>query len=300
MKVAVTGSEGFIGKRVVRFLLNQGADVLGIDMAEPNGQRDYRYEQNDLNNARDIFPKDWVSGDSFTLVHLAWCMERGSGYLQQSQSLMVLARLLDASSGTGLKRLIALGSAEEYGDLAGALRTSMRGTHYISPYGWAKRAGVELVQDWSRRSACSAVWLRPFIVYGEGQKGDMLIPYALRCARARCRADFSSGLQQRDFIHVDDVALGVVCAVRMSAEGFNCYNLGCGIPVHVRDVLERMACLMDAQELFHFGTKPMRAGEPDTQYADASEKGMKGWKAEISWREGVERLCTDEDRYGLC
>ena len=59
-------------------------------------------------------------------------------------------------------------------------------------------------------------------------------------------------------------------------------------------VFERIARRTHAEELFRFGARPLRANEPQEQFADvaAAEKGL-GWRARISWETGVDELCGE-------
>ena len=128
----------------------------------------------------------------------------------------------------------------------------------------------------------------------------MAIPSALRCARERTPGAFSEGLQFRDFVHVDDVADGIAAAalgLSDMAPAFAVCNLGRGEPVRLRDVLERMARKMDARELFRFGARPMRPGEPQEQYADPSAAAdLFGWRARIPWDSGIDAMCREPGR----
>ena len=167
----------------------------------------------------------------------------------------------------------------------------------LSAYGKAKHEACRSLQAWSRGAGRKAVWLRPFVVYGSGQGGNMLIPYALRCARERKPGNFSEGLQFRDFVHVDDVAEGIAAAALAMPTlkpAFAVCNLGRGEPVRLRDVLERIADQTNARELFHFGARPMRPDEPQEQYAETSSAaGLFGWRAKISWKKGIDALCKE-------
>jgi len=287
--VVVTGAAGFIGRRVTTRLASTGRAVLALDRAaDPGGwPTGVEYRRTDLAEGMPAHTGNW------TLVHLAWNMDRGNRQAQDA-SLAVFARLLGQ---TGLTQVIGLGSAEEYGGLEGVLSEDTAPGPELSHYGAAKHRACRALDAWARQGERNAVWLRPFVVYGPGQGGNMAIPYAVRQARTRQPADFSEGSQQRDFVHVDDVADGIAraaCRRPAASAPFAVLNLGRGEPVRLRDVLERIAVNMQAEERFRFGARPMRPGEPGRQVADlAAVHRVLDWKAAVSWREGIDRLCAE-------
>ena len=168
----------------------------------------------------------------------------------------------------------------------------------LSAYGRAKSEACGELETWAGETERRGIWLRPFVVYGPGQGGNMAIPYAVRCAKEGIPAEFSEGLQRRDFIHVDDVAEGIVRAaldLPSRREPFSVFNLGRGEPVRLRDVLERIAERTGARDMFQYGTRPMRANEPPEQVAEVSSaEQCLGWRAEIPWPQGIDALCAEE------
>jgi nucleoside-diphosphate-sugar epimerase len=121
----------------------------------------------------------------------------------------------------------------------------------------------------------------------------MLIPYALSRALSGVEADFTDGVQQRDFVHVDDVAAAIASAVQQSTSGFQAVNIGTGTATRVCDVLHYIAQLLNARHLLRMGRISRRATEPLVQFADVSRAAeLFGWRARTSWREGIEQLCT--------
>ena len=65
----------------------------------------------------------------------------------------------------------------------------------------------------------------------------------------------------------------------------------------MRDVLERIADQTNARNLFRFGARPMRPGEPQEQYAETSSAAdLFGWRAKISWKKGIDALCRESLR----
>ena len=292
IQIAVSGALGFIGRQVVARLVEKGAQIWAVDRLPkpkhfPDGV-DFRCV--DLAAEPDAIPPADV------LVHLAWNMDRAD-VVGQSKAASDFARLLESDKWKGV---VGLGSAEEYGEREGRLREDMAPGTKLSAYGQAKHAAGNALESWARGAGRKAVWLRPFVVYGPGQGGNMAIPFALRCARERTTGDFSEGLQFRDFVHVADVAEGIAQAtleLLAMKPPFAVCNLGRGEPVRLRDVLERIAHKMDAQDLFRFGARPMRPGEPQKQHADvAAAAELFGWRAKIPWEQGIDALCRESLR----
>jgi nucleoside-diphosphate-sugar epimerase len=204
-----------------------------------------------------------------------------------------LSGLLDSWVGRGLRMLIVPGSAEEYGQRGGRLREEDPPAGWLSPYGWGKWSVQMLLRCWSAQTGIPVVWLRPFIVYGPGQTGNMVLPYAVRQVQVGAAAELSDGTQQRDFVFIDDVVEAFHAAMQLPPAGFQAINLGSGTPIRVRDVLEYLGQLLGAGDRFQFGARPRRAGEPEMQVADPSRAAaVLGWSARVAWREGVEQVAA--------
>lgn len=286
--MVVTGAGGFIGRKVLRQLAGHPGRVIGLDLQPPPGDWAGDWLQGPLGRLSEVPPP-------FTVVHLAWDMHRGDAAAQEA-ALTDFREMLAIPGRVGL---VGLGSAEEYGSAEGRLAETMAPGPDLSAYGKAKHAALCAAREDGGR----CIWLRPFLVYGEGQLGNMAIPYAMQCIREGRIAEFSAGEQYRDFVHVDDVASGIAAAARavpgLEAGKCRLCNLGRGEPVRLRDVLARLARTAGCEDRFRFGVRPMRAGEPRCQYAatDAA-KATLGWMATTPWQKGIDRLCRTLDLQG--
>jgi nucleoside-diphosphate-sugar epimerase len=289
--VVVTGAAGFIGRHVVQASVAAGYQVLAVDRVAavyPDGVISHVA---DLADPSALIPEGIAGSKGFILVHCAWDMRRDGGYALQVEQVRLLAGLLDEWTSRGLQRLIGLGSSEEYGARSGWIHEYDPPMMPLSPYGLAKYSAGLMVQAWSARSGISAIWLRPFLVYGPGQTGNQMLPYAVAQARKGEIAEFTDGMQERDFVYIDDLAAAIGKAIAAESKGYQVLNIGVGEPVKVREVLEYLSKQLNAERLFQYGVRPRRTGEPERQYADSSRaKELLNWRPEVGWQEGVRMM----------
>ncbi|MGD9874742.1 MAG: NAD-dependent epimerase/dehydratase family protein [Kiritimatiellia bacterium] len=288
MNILITGANGFIGRRLVSRLANESHFVVAADRADsleplPAG---VRYVVSDLTDASVVLS---AVKEPFVLIHLAWEMDRSKDQGGQAEHF---AELLDASARSGLARVVALGSSEEFGARGGVIREKDEPVPPLTPYGAAKRAARDILKSFSEKSGVPALWLRPFTVYGPGQQGNMMIPYAVRCAAEGTDARFTDGLQSRDFVYVDDVVDALVRGVQLEHEEFCEINIGSGGAVRVRDVLGLIAEAMGAKDNFKIGALPRRAEEPELQQADIrGAESLLGWQPVTTLCDGIAETC---------
>lgn len=294
MLVVVTGAQGFLGRHLVPRLAAEGHQVVAVDrVPAPIVIQGVVNHIADLADPTALIPSDRKLGQPFILIHLAWNIkQRDAGYHVQAEQIALFAGLLDYWRERGLAYLIAPGSAQEFGARSGVLDEDALPEDPVSPYGWAKRAAYAMACSWSLQNDIGLSWLRPFIIYGEGQRGDLLVPYAVHQASTGQRAEFTDGKQIRDFVHVSDVVEAFVLAVAKRPKGQVALNLGSGDSASAREVLQSVADYFNAEDRFVFGARPRRQTDPEMQVADCSRaEQVLGWTPKMGWREGIQRVC---------
>jgi dTDP-L-rhamnose 4-epimerase len=171
-----------------------------------------------------------------------------------------------------------------------------------SSYAASKVAQEHYAAAWARQSPGSALSLRYHNVYGPGMPRDT--PYSgvaaiFRSALEEGRAPrvFEDGRQERDFVHVADVAHANVLALEAVAEReagtHTAYNICSGIPVTVLQVAERLTAGL-APDLTPIVTGEYRLG--DVRHIVASPARARdelGFTAAVHPREGITRFATE-------
>jgi UDP-glucose 4-epimerase len=157
-------------------------------------------------------------------------------------------------------------------------------------YGWSKLTGEYLARIAHQHYGLHAACVRPFSGYGEEQDLSYPVPsIALRAAkRENPLTVWGSGLQGRDFVHIDDcieAALRVLDRVRDGGA----VNIGSGKLMNFREV----AALFARLEGYEAQIKPLE-DKPvgvHSRYADIGHmQATLGWQPQISVEEGFGRV----------
>jgi dTDP-L-rhamnose 4-epimerase len=165
-------------------------------------------------------------------------------------------------------------------------------------YAATKLAQEHLAAAWARSTGGGAIALRYHNVYGPHMPRDT--PYAgvasiFRSALEGGRAPrvFEDGAQQRDFVHVSDVAQANVRALQAPPPdaGLRAYNIASGVPHSVGDMAAALA------EAFG-GPAPVVTGEyriGDVRHVVASPvraQAELGYAAQVAFADGMREFAT--------
>lgn len=245
----VTGGAGFIGSELVRQLVALDARVLVVDNL-CNGRREnlagLPADQVDLHVAdvrdRDAI-RDLLAGVDM-VFHLA-CLGVRHSIHSPFENHEVNARgtleLLTAARRADVRRFVYVSTSEVYGS---AQRVPMSEAHPTFPrtvYGASKLAGECYARAFHRTYSFPTVVVRPFNTYGprchhEGDCGEVIPKFLLRCLTGRPLIVFGDGEQTRDFTFVSDTARGILAAGLTEAAVGRTINLGCGRETSMNDL----------------------------------------------------------------
>jgi nucleoside-diphosphate-sugar epimerase len=239
MKVAVTGSTGFIGRHVVAEL--EQLSISPVLMLRPGSVPHSSLSNHTVVQIDVMDPPSnafELMGNPDVLIHLAW------GGLPNYRSLHHFEVELPAQYNflkgiiqSGLKNLVVTGTCFEYGMQSGSLHEDME-SKPTNPYGFAKdslRRQLEYIKD---NQPFALTWARLFYLYGIGQAENSLLPQ-LKFAVEQGNEVFnmSGGEQLRDFLPITEVAKSIVSlAIGNRDDGI--VNICSGRPISVRKLVE--------------------------------------------------------------
>ncbi len=328
MSVLVTGGAGFIGSHTCVELLNAGYDIVVIDnlcnskqeslnRVEKITGKKLKFIECDIRDRAGL-DKVFAENNIDAVIHFAGLKAVGEScvkpleYYENNIGGTVI--LCEAMRDAGVKKIVFSSSATVYGEKnVSPLREDMPEGQTTNPYGTTKLYIERILKDtyaadndWS---VCLLRYFNPIGAHksgtiGEDPKGipNNLAPYILQVAIGKRDHlsvfgddyDTPDGTGVRDYIHVVDLALGHVCAVKkiLGEKGCFTYNLGTGIGYSVMDVLHSFekAC----GKPIKYEIAPRRPGDIATCYSDPSKaKAELGWVAE----RGLDEMCEDSWRW---
>jgi UDP-glucose 4-epimerase len=298
--ILVTGGAGFIGSELVRQLVEAGHTVIAVDNLV-NGQRENLAEVSAEFVEADIRDGDRMAQllkDTDIVFHLACLGVRHSIHSPHENhevNATATLNLLSLAQAAGVERFVYVSSSEVYGTAQRAPMTEDHPTFPMTVYGASKLAGECYARAFHRTYTYPTVVVRPFNTYGprchhEGDSGEVIPKFLLRCLAGKPMIVFGDGTQTRDFTHVSDTARGIILAGFSDAAIGQTINLGNGREIAVNELAETIANVVgrpDA-EVVHDIPRP---GDVLRLHADISKaQKLLGYAPQITLRDGLAML----------
>ena len=234
--VLVTGSNGYIGRHVVRALKRRGARVVCVDRTiDPSCGGDACYSADLLDG--DIALVDLIGEVPDACIHLAW--RNGFDHNDPSHLLDLSAHFsfLSGLASAGVRQIAAMGSMHEIGYWEGAIDEETP-CNPLSLYGVSKNALREALLLTFANSPIVFQWIRAFYLFGDDANAQSVFGKISRAAAEGRRSfPFTSGRNQYDFLEVDELA-EQIAAVLMQDEVDGVINCCSGVPISLGEKVE--------------------------------------------------------------
>jgi GDP-L-fucose synthase len=295
-RILVTGGAGFLGKQVIKYLCQAGA--------EPNKITVPRSRDCDLRIMENC---QRAVGQQDVIIHLA-AHVGGIGLNREKpaelfyDNLMMGTQLIHAAYQAGVQKFVCVGTICAYpkftpvpfkeDDLWNGYPEETN-----APYGIAKKALLVQLQSYRQQYNFDGIYLLPVNLYGPEDNFDPrsshVIPALIRKVyEAQQRGDkqipvWGDGSPTREFLYSEDAALGIVMGTQYYSEA-EPVNLGTGSEISIKDLILLICELMEFEgEIVWETDKPN--GQPRRCLDIDRAKQAFGFEAQVDFEEGLRR-----------
>lgn len=291
-KIFVAGHRGMVGSAIVRLLRAQGRNVITVDRSI-------------LDLRRQIEVEFWLRANQPTAVIFA--AAKVGGILANStypadfiyDNLTIQTNVIEGTHKAGIPRLVFLGSSCIYPKFAPQpIQESSLLTGPLEPtnqwYAIAKISGIMACQAYRQQHGRHYISVMPCNLYGPNDNFNLetshVIPALIRklheakVSGAREVVIWGTGTPLREFLHVDDLAKGVVYCLNNYDE-YEHINCGAGEEYSIKTIVEKLARIIGFDGALVFdSSKP--DGTP-RKIMDSSRLLALGWRPSISLSDGL-------------
>jgi nucleoside-diphosphate-sugar epimerase len=282
VRLLVTGLSGFIGKALLPLINSK--DVYAIGRSRPPDSFLGSFFLIDLNEHDKVkLLVDEIRPDA--CIHLAWqdipIFDDVTCLANFANSLNLISRLVDVDC----RKVIQVGTCMEYLGLSGGCSENQLGSK-LNLFGRFKHS-LNLISEEILKEI-DYHWIRPFYIYGPGQREAALLPHILREFKIGNTPSLNFPNECNDYIHVNDVARLISHVLNNKTEA-KIINAGSGRLIRNSDICRYVQAL-DNQCLKTDEYILPRVVHSTGFYADMSLANNLGFVNKTSFASGVKLM----------
>jgi UDP-glucuronate 4-epimerase len=304
-RIIVTGAAGFIGYHLCRALLQNGAQILGLDnlndyyavslktarlqnLRQLNG---FAFQQIDIADYHAVAAA-FRSHQAEAVVHLAaqagvrYSLDNPRAYV--SSNMDGFLSILEAARHHRLTHMIYGSSSSVYGLNAHVPFSEHHGAdHPVSLYAASKRANELMAHAYAHLYAIPLSGLRFFTVYGPWGRPDMAYFRFTKAIFEGAPFDvYDEAVMRRDFTYIDDIVAAIVRLIpkppgpdpsfdparpdpAISSSPYRIFNIGNSNPVRLGDFIAILENLIGKKAVKR--ALPRQPGDVEATFADVAD-----------------------------
>lgn len=282
MRIAVAGSDGFVGKNVCQQLENAGYEVVKIDISQG------------IDLCDNIVIEQIPTLDCF--IHLANLVYVPGSYQDPEKyyriNYLTTLNALEICRKHNARLIYA--SSYIYGTPQYLPVDENHPVCPFNPYAQTKVICEKLCEGYHRDFNVKISVLRPFNIYGVGQKGKLLIPEIIgQLKEGKKQIRLKAATPRRDYINVVDVARAFVACVN-DVSDYSVYNICSGESISVKEITELINKHLINKVEFVFSASD-RPNEVDESRGTCEKIMGIGWIPTIRFEEGIIDILKSEN-----
>ena len=282
MKIAVAGSDGFVGRSVCAQLEAKGHIILRIDITQG-------FDLTDVTIVDKIEPIN-------TFIHLANLVYVPASYENPEKfyriNYLTTLNALEICRKYNARLIYA--SSYIYGSPQYLPVDESHPVCPFNPYAQTKVICEKLCEGYHRDFKVKVSILRPFNIYGVGQRGMLLIPEIIgQIKEGKKEIQLKVSSPRRDYVNVIDVA-GAFVACTEDTNDYNVYNVCSGTSVSVREITEIINQYLKKKVNFSFAESD-RPNEVNETLGSCKKLESIGWRNTLTFEEGINEILKSEN-----
>jgi UDP-glucuronate 4-epimerase len=301
----VTGAAGFIGARTAELLVRDGHTVIGVDNV--NQAYDLRMKEYRLKRLQamsgytfhklDIADKTIIEqfkDESFDgVINLAaWAGVRASvknPWIYVDSNVTGTLNMLELCRQTGTRKFVVASTSSIYGENPPyPTPESASSSEPLQPYAASKKGAEAMAHAYHHLYGIDVTVVRFFTVYGPAGRPDLSIfRFVQWISEGRPVRVNGDGEQSRGFTYIDDIARGVILALK--PVGYEIINLGGHEVITINNLIKLIEDIVGKKAIVEYG--PPDPADMRSNWADVTKAGeLLGWEPQFNLRAGIEKL----------
>jgi UDP-glucose 4-epimerase len=259
MNILVTGGAGFIGKHLVRSLLEKDYLVTIFDNFSNSTKESIsslvemgaKIIEGDITKPHEILN---AVKDHEIIIHLAAKISVSESISNPLDTFQVnvegTKNILTACEKNNVKKLIVASSAAVYGEGTPNVKLIEESElNPISPYGQSKVKMELVIKEFESKHNINCIMLRFFNIFGIGQSPEyagVITKFIEKITQDKPLEIFGDGMQTRDFVAIEDVISSIHNSIKFGKSGT--YNIASGKSCTIKNLVEQII-LFSGKEL---------------------------------------------------
>jgi UDP-glucose 4-epimerase len=251
MNILVTGGAGFIGKHLVRSLLEKDYLVTIFDNFSNSTKESIsslvemgaKIIEGDITKSHEVLN---AVKDHEIIIHLAAKISVSESISNPLDTFQVnvegTKNILTACEKNNVKKLIVASSAAVYGEGTPNVKLIEESElNPISPYGQSKVKMELVIKEFESKHNINCIMLRFFNIFGIGQSSEyagVITKFIEKIKQDKHLEIFGDGMQTRDFVAIEDVISSILNSIKFGTSGT--YNIASGKSCTIKNLVESM------------------------------------------------------------
>ena len=289
-KLLVIGGTGFLGSHVCREAIKKDYRVISVSTKKTkfNLIKKVKYIKCDISNSATIKRK--LNFEVDYIINFGGYVDHSDKNKTYQSHFKGCKNLIDFYQKKKIKKFIQIGSSLEYGKTKSPHKEKTMTKKVIllkSIYAKSKLLSTNYCMNAFKKFFFPVIVLRPYLVYGPGQKIDRLIPFIISKSLTNKTFPCSSGVQLRNFLFVEDFVKAIFKTLTKKNVNGEIINIGSNNNLKVKKVILMIKNYLNSGKPM-FGKIKLRKDESIKYYPSIKKaKNLINWKPLIQFEKGL-------------